>query len=260
MRPTNDLGLGVNYAPHTSTFVDPVPSGAVFVSASVVNNGYRLPGYADYVNHDQALTTTTSASGEVTAVTLSQADFASEQGRPIYAVVTLWFPTVQGGLTMMTNQAFAHWANGVEQSSTATNVQGTVGLTLRKGHGLFATHDAANNPTSGANPQAYTAVGAPLQWDVTLEASDDSSGGINSSLVAPVLVDKLPAHVSLSARSPASRGPSRSATSPLSTSPGNPSSPRLRAPMSSRTTPRLWTASISPAAGVTGWGPRSAAA
>ena len=197
VRPDNSIGAGVSAMPGTSTFVDPIPAGASFVSATI-DQPSELPGLAGFVNLNKAITTT-SAAGSVTSVVFSVDRYATEDFRPLDALVTLFFPMTQGGLTTMTNQVSAHWGNGVQQSASTTNIQGTVGVTLAKGHGPYGSHSAAHSPNFGDNLDSYTAPGAPLLWSIYAVAGDDNSGGINSSLVAPVLVDKLPAHVTLTA-------------------------------------------------------------
>ena len=181
INPSNASFPGVTYLPGASTFVDPVPASAEYVSALIDSYSNSPP---DIENSNQTLTTTTDTAGHVNAVVFSASNFltGADQYYRADLLVTLWFPMVMGGSTVMTNQAFAHWANGVEQNASVTTTQGTVRAGVGKN---VQTYDA------------YIPPGRPFEWAIGASAYDDGSGP-GGSFVTPVIIDQLPPHLFVS--------------------------------------------------------------
>jgi len=215
----------------TSFFDAPVPAGAKFVSASLVNYDEQDQAavVAAQLNSNRGFTYTLDPEGVITGLTYHLDNVLGSPWIPTEnnAIFTLWYPLNSGGLTTMINTIEARWANGFTESRTANNVMGSVGASISLLHTYSTFWDmspaAANDPL-GHWLNVYSVPGAPIGWDLRVDPQDDGSGSVNGSLISPVIINKLPPQQQLLAftdLTDSAGGPTWSiATVSISTNPG----------------------------------------
>ena len=201
----NEQVQGAYFMPGTSVFTDPIPPGAIFISAVMNqdNDANSAAWVAGQINTKRVLDYSTGSQGEVTAVTYRLDNVLGSPWNPTEngVVVRIWYPLVQGGQTVMDNHLDGVWGNGFAETRNTHNVLGTVAMNVSIVHSYASggdmTANAAHNPLYGDWLTAYDAPGALIRFGASLNSADDGTGAAAGGIIKPTLFFKLPAHMSL---------------------------------------------------------------
>ncbi len=208
-----NVGFAGVYAQGTTTITDAVPAGAIYVAGARVGSD---PTYADkpafnaaHLNSNFTLTPVNAGNpASVRSVTMTLDNLATN-GNPqategSTATVTYWYPS---GTIEAHNTAQALFPNGVSASASARAFLGEGAGFLAKFH-LCPT---PNNPYESLGYQSVTGhvpnfgdnlfctwgPGVPLSYEVQMSAQVSDSDSSPSPMHDPVLIDVLPAEVTL---------------------------------------------------------------
>jgi len=208
-----NVGFAGVYLQGTSTVVDPVPAGAIYVAGSRSGGDPTFPGQpsfnAAHLNTNFTLTPVDTANpASVRSVTMTIDNLVTngnnQAANGANALITYWYPK---STTTAVNIANATFANGQAGSATARAFLGEGAGFLAKYH-LCPT---PNNPYESLGYQSVTAhvpnfgdnlfcawgPGVPLQYQLAMSAQVSESDRTAAPMHDPVVIDVLPPEVTL---------------------------------------------------------------
>ena len=182
---------GGHFEPGSSVGTGTIPDGAEFVDSSMTVEDPANPYYAAIaalVDLNRSFTTGTDGKGRINSFTYSLDRMLSFGSNTLFSV-TLWYPLSTVDAVAPVTMVFG---DGTILHANPSAHFGLGGFYSFKQHfdwrDVWWTREAAHNPTYDDHLDAFTPVGAPLNWWVQITP-------FNAPMVRPVIIDQIPPHL-----------------------------------------------------------------